>query len=118
MADPYDPAQGTVPADSDGPGTSDEVTSLSGNVFVAESGYYREDYFYSPNCSAQGEQYLDEHNGHDHGDHGYHYHVTFSFPYMPGPTLYGEVIDDQVNCGGSQQGGGRAGGPGDGPPPM
>ena len=37
---------------------------------------------------------------------------------MPGPTLYGEVIDDQVNCGGSQQGSGSAGGPGDGPPPM
>ncbi|MBV1883592.1 MAG: hypothetical protein KUG82_18265 [Pseudomonadales bacterium] len=64
-------------------------------------------------------EYLDEHNGHDHDDLGYHYHITVEstdgstpkFPYIIGPTFYGELDDNAVNsCGGTSLGGG-------GPPP-
>ena len=56
--------------------------------------------------------YLDEHNGHDHDDLGYHYHITNSFPYFTGPTLYGTVPDaSNTACDGvSAMGGGPGGG--------
>ena len=37
-----------------------------------------------------------------HGDYGYHYHATESFPYTPGPdSLYGMVADQDSFCGGT-----------------
>lgn len=41
------------------------------------------------------DHYLDEYNGHEHGDLGYHYHVTIDadgagvFPYLSGPKYRG-----------------------------
>ena len=121
MVDPMDPGAGTTDAEAEGPATSEVVESLSGNLFSGSAGLYFEDHYFSAPCEAAGGEHLDEHNGHTHDDLGYHYHVTFSFPYMPGPTLYGEVIDEQVSCSGTQQGGpggGPGGGNGGGPPPM
>jgi hypothetical protein len=49
-----------------------------------------------------------------HGDYGYHYHVTDSFPYTPGPdSLYGMVVNQQSFCGGTV---GPTNGAGGGPP--
>tara|TARA_B100000530_G_scaffold220569_1_gene141750 strand:+ start:158 stop:571 length:414 start_codon:yes stop_codon:yes gene_type:complete len=111
MVDPMDPGAGTVDATSPGPTTSENVESMSGNLFSGSAGLYYEDHYFSAPCAASGGEHLDQHNGHAHDELGYHYHVTFSFPYMPGPTLYGEVIDEQVRCGGASQGGGPGGGP-------
>jgi len=91
-----------------GPDVTDTVTSLSGNSFTAESGIYFQDYYYDSACTALGGPYLDEHNGHDHDGLGYHYHVTAEqdgdsltgvFPFIIGPTFYGELQDQAVaNC--------------------
>jgi len=115
MVDPMDPGAGTVAASAPGPSTAENVESLSGNVFAGSAALYYEDHYFSAPCAAAGGEHLDAHNGHDHDGIGYHYHITSSFPYMPGPTLYGEVIDDQVVCSGTS-GGGAGGGPGGGPP--
>ena len=95
LVDPWDPTAGTVdlPQAEWGPATSDVVESLSGNEFVVESGFYWQDHAYDPTCAAQGEQYLDDHNGHDHDGLGYHYHVTSSFPYHVGPSFAGALPD-------------------------
>ena len=118
MIDVFDPNLGTTSADSDGPSTNEIVTSMSGNDFVATTGFYKEDYYYDADCTAQGLVYLDEHNGHDHDDHGYHYHITNTFPYFTGPTLYGTVPDasDTACDGVSAMGGGSGGGPSGGGP--
>ena len=117
MIDQYDPGLGTTTTNSEGPTTADIVTSMSGNDFIASSGFYFEDYYYNPQCPDQGEAYLDEHNGHDHDGLGYHYHITLSFPYFMGPKLYGEV-DTSVStasCNGVNSG--NSGNQGGGPPP-
>ena len=100
MVDPYDPTQGTEAATFVGPDTDETVASNSGNEFLVESGYYFEDYYYDPALTQQGGEYLDEHNGHDHDDLGYHYHTTAIddngslvpvFPYNIGPKFYGNT---------------------------
>jgi hypothetical protein len=106
MVDPWDPAQGTETASSPGPTTSETVTSLSGNTFPGTMGLYFADYWYDGQCAAEGGAALDEHNGHEHDGLGYHYHVTFDFPYTMGPTLKGVVYDASVNCNGISAGGG------------
>ncbi|MCB9792528.1 MAG: YHYH protein [Alphaproteobacteria bacterium] len=98
LRDSSDISQGTVPADHNGPNTSDNVTSLSGNVFQAVSGLYFEDYYFDASCEAGGGAALDEHNGHDHDGLGYHYHVTDAFPYTGGPEYYGELATGGINC--------------------
>ena len=118
LVDPYDPSLGTTSTNSHGPTTSEVVTSMSGNDFVASSGFYYEDYYYDAECYLQGAPHLDEHNGHEHDDLGYHYHITLSFPYFTGPKLYG-TVDSSVSdasCNGVSSGG-QGGGPGGGPPP-
>ena len=100
MVDPLDPSKGTEAASMNGPKTSDSVTSLSGNVFEATQPLYYEDYYYDEGCTSAGGAALDAHNGHDHDALGYHYHVTTTFPFTLGPTLYGEVVDNGVNCDG------------------
>lgn len=100
LVDQYDLSQGTVSTNYPGPAINETVTSNSGNSFVAESGYYFEDYYYDASLTAQGNEYLDEHNGHSHDDLGYHYHTTVVdnngslepvFPYNIGPTFYGDT---------------------------
>jgi len=99
LVDHTDPSAGTVAADSAGPSTSDTVTSLSGNVFVAESGYYFEDYYFDATCAGTSLAMMDKHNGHEHDDLGYHYHMTATFPYMFGPTYYGTLHPNAaVSC--------------------
>ena len=91
MVDPYDPALGTRPAEATGPATGEEVVSLSGNVFVATSGYYFEDHYWDATCTASGGGALDAHNGHEHDGLSYHYHLTDSFPYTFGPRFAGAL---------------------------
>ncbi len=115
MVDVFDPTLGTTETASNGPTTSEVVTSMSGNNFVAVSGFYKEDYYFDATCSNQGLAYLDEHNGHEHDDLGYHYHITYTFPYFTGPILKGSVPDgSETACDGvsSMGQGGGPGGPG------
>ena len=98
MVDQYDPSQGTtkLPSDQHGPAVTDPLYSSSNNPFVVESGFFFEDYYYDAGCTSNTSHNagLDEHNGHSHGSYGYHYHMTESFPYTPGPTYYGEVPEN------------------------
>lgn len=111
LVDPYDVSQGTEAASANGPDTNGSHTSLSGNVFDTTSGFYYEDYYFDSALAALGGAYLDEHNGHEHGDLGYHYHVTIAsasdstpaFPFTIGPTLKGDVpAEGLFNCTGGQ----------------
>ena len=112
LVDSTDPGAGTTAAEQAGPDTDDTVTSLSGNTFGAVSGIYYEDYYFDADCAVEGGAALDAHNGHDHGEYGYHYHLTTSFPYTPGPYLYGRVHDNSfILCTGTA---GPGGGPGGG----
>ena len=114
MVDPFEPDLGTTAATQEGPRTNEVVTSMSGNDFMATTGFYKEDYYFDSACAQQGIEFLDEHNGHDHDEFGYHYHVTYTFPYFTGPTLYGKVpaASDTACDGVSAMGGGPGGGPG------
>ena len=109
LVDATDPSQGTVEV-SAGPDTDAEITSLSGNVFIASSGYFYQDWWFDSDCAAAGGAALDEHNGHEHGELGYHYHLSSSFPYTVGPRLRGEVpADSFTSCDGVQARGGPGG---------
>lgn len=120
LVDETDITQGTVAAASSGPKTSDSVTSMSGNTFTATAGYYFQDYYYDAACTAQGIQYLDEHNGHEHDGLGYHYHVTQvdngdgtytdAFPFYVGPTYAGTLDENALAACGTAAGGGPPGG--------
>ena len=96
LVDQYDYTLGTTTV-SDGPSITSTLPEH--NPLDAVSGIYFEDYFWNYSCSAQGEQYLDEHNGHRHGTLGYHYHLTVdsdlnpTFPYAVGPKFYGCQTD-------------------------
>jgi len=99
LVNQYDLSEGTTMV-AVGPSTSDTETSMSGNDFVTTSGHYFEDYYYDSDLTAMGSEYLDEHNGHSHGNYGYHYHTTVveesgnlvaAFPFNFGPTFYGEL---------------------------
>lgn len=124
LVDHTDLSQGTTTASSNGPAIGAAVTSQSGNSFNADSGYFYEDYYFDSTCAAQGGQYLDEHNGHNHDDLGYHYHFTAtsdnsneltpSFPYHIGPTFAGALQENAMtSCATS---GGTSGGTNNGPP--
>jgi hypothetical protein len=106
LVDQYDISKGITTATT-GPATSETVTSSSGNTFIAASGYYFEDYYHDSALEALGEEYLDKHNGHSHGDFTYHYHHTVIdnngtlepvFPYNIGPTFYGELPSDGMTA--------------------
>lgn len=126
LVDQYDISKGTEPASQVGPSTSDIIQSMSGNPIQAVSGAYFQDYYYDPDCTAQGPNYLDEHNGHYTEEHGYHYHTTlveakdgsllFAFPHYNGPTYAGVLTDESIaQC--STGTGGPGGPPGGGGPP-
>lgn len=115
LVDETDLSKGTVAASSAGPTTAQSVTSLSGNLFTARSGIYRQDYYYDASCTAAGGATLDLHNGHSHDALGYHYHVTVTraangdlvpaFPYYIGPTYAGTLpAQSFASCGGNQSG--------------
>ncbi|WP_299009840.1 YHYH protein [uncultured Shewanella sp.] len=104
LVDEYDISQGVEQVEP-GPAIGETVTSLSGNTFEADSGYFYEDYYYAGN-TVTGPQ-LDEHNGHDTGDgKGYHYHLTLTkdddgtlsvaFPFTIGPNFKGELADNSI----------------------
>ncbi len=113
MNDVFNPTMGVAEASSSGPSTNEIVTSMSGNDFIATSGFYKEDYYYDSDCTTEGLAYLDEHNGHEHDENGYHYHITYTFPYFTGPTLYGQVPDvSTASCDGVSNMGPGGGGPG------
>ena len=101
LNDEYDLSQGTTVTASTGPDTDATVTSNSGNAFLVESGYYLQDYYHDAALTALGGEYLDDHNGHNHDELGYHYHTTVVadddgnlipvFPYNIGPNFYGQT---------------------------
>ncbi|WP_444932377.1 YHYH protein [Microbulbifer sp. SSSA002] len=125
LVDEYDLSQGTISIAEPGPSTSDDFTSLSGNLFQASSGFFYEDFYWDSNLTAQGGAYLDQYNGHSDDERGYHYHLTVelnsegqlipSFPYTFGPRFYGKLDDQTIVsvCAGSV---GEGFPPG--PPPM
>ena len=82
----------------------DSTIRINGNDSLARSGIYYEDYYYDASCASASEHALDEHNGHDHDELGYHYHVTVdsnlqpTFPLVHGPDYYGEVADGSFAC--------------------
>ncbi|MCP4805928.1 MAG: YHYH protein [Proteobacteria bacterium] len=93
--DPKDPDAGTEATAFPGPTTSDTVTSASGNPISAALPLFVEDHVFDDDCDG-----LDAHNGHEHGGHGYHYHVTDDFPFTVGPTLWGRVRPaTEAGCG-------------------
>lgn len=71
---------------------------------TSNNGVYYEDFYYDASCTAQGDKYLDEHNGHDHDGLGYHYHATTdenlipTFPLVHGPDYYGDVSGGSFSC--------------------
>jgi hypothetical protein len=129
LVDQLDASLGTTPTDRAGPTTSTAVTSQSGNPFVAEAGWFMQDWWYDPSLDDGGTRVLDEHNGHlgplpGLDEPRYHYHVTRErrddgtmadvFPYYVGPAYWGELHDNALTGGvdRSPGGGGR-----DRPPP-
>jgi hypothetical protein len=142
LIDEFDVSKGAKPVSSSsavGPDFTQTLQTLSQNTLLAESGIYYEDYFYDPQCTTQGTEYLDAFNGHDHDDLGFHYHLTIdgntgkpTFPYLTGPKYFGcqpnGMICEQShysNVGGqnggnnnnNQQGGGGGNGGQQPPPP-
>ena len=105
LADPLDPAAGTVPAPAPGPDTAD-----------VPAGAFFEDYWFDVGLDDGSPQALDAFNGHTHDDAGhhddlgYHYHITriqnpdgtFTdvFPYIVGPWFRGELHPGALNAGG------------------
>jgi hypothetical protein len=86
-----------------GPSLTSTQTTQSGNVIAAVSGIYFEDYYYNSTMFAKGGEYLDEHNGHDHDNYGWHYHFTVdstatpTFPYGVGPKYYGCITSSKCS---------------------
>jgi len=119
LVDPYDVGQG-VQASSSGPSITTNVNTLSGNTLLAYAGFYYEDYYWDSSLTSQGGEYLDQYNGHDHDELGYHYHMTVtqggdssltpSFPFTIGPRFRGQLDSEALtSCA-------TSGGPGGSPP--
>ncbi len=99
LADPLDPAAGTVRAPAPGPDTSE-----------VPPGAFFEDYWFDIGLDDGSPHALDAFNGHAHDEIGYHYHITriqngdgsFTdvFPYIVGPWFHGELHPGAVSAGG------------------
>ena len=99
LADPLDPAAGTVPAPAPGPTTAE-----------VPAGAFFEDYWFDIGLDDGAPHALDAFNGHSHDGLGYHYHVTrvqngdgsFTdvFPYILGPWFRGELRPGGPHAGG------------------
>ena len=77
MVDPFNPSRGTTTTGvTTGPSFTAAVNSLSRNAITTVNGVFYEDYYYDSTCFAQGGQYLNQFNGHDHDSFGFHYHLT------------------------------------------
>jgi hypothetical protein len=91
----FDYTQGVTTASKSGPNTTTTIQGQSSNPLSSASGIFYEDYFYNATCGALGGAYLNEFNGHDHDNLGFHYHTTVdssmrpTFPYIVGPKYYG-----------------------------
>lgn len=92
LVDEFNYTKGTTPTVS-GPGFTANLLTQAGNPTLGKVGIFYEDYFYNASCAAQGGQYLNQYNGHDHDGLGFHYHTTMdfvpTFPYTVGPKYYG-----------------------------
>jgi hypothetical protein len=128
LVDQYDPDMGTTDASSNGPDTDGSFSSLSQNLFDTPTGFFFEDWYWDENLTAQGGAYLDQYNGHEDPERGYHYHVTIeldsddtatpAFPYSVGPRYAGALQSNaDANCS-TGTGGGGGGGGGMPPPPQ
>jgi hypothetical protein len=98
LNDQFNPTSTTALSSANyGPATSASVVSQSGNSYTTTSGSYWEDFYFDSDCFAAGGAYLDENNGHDHDDYGWHYHLTVDsdglpqFPFGIGPQYYGTL---------------------------
>lgn len=111
LIDPYNPSLGVESVVSAN-NTSVEI-NIRGAIHEGDSGFYFEDYYYDEDCTASGEEYLDEHNGHTDEIHGYHYHMTVesmptgdhaplqaTFPFLFGPAYAGDVSESDITQGG------------------
>ncbi len=98
LSNPEDINSSQIASPLQGPDTGDAVTGPDGVQILTFRGSYVEDYGFDPACPAQGPQYLDKYNGHDHDGLGYHYHLTVDgnmdpvYPGGPGPTYRGEIV--------------------------
>ena len=118
LVDEYDVSQGTTAASATGPSTTDTYRTLSGNRLTASAGFFYEDYYWDADLTLQGSPYLDQYNGHDSNELGYHYHVTVeqtdnglspSFPYTVGARFAGQLHSNGVTRCSGQTGGGDGG---------
>ncbi|RYG61804.1 YHYH protein [archaeon] len=95
FVDNLDYTQGVTAASSTGPTVGLVSSIMSSNTITLDSGVYYEDFYYNSTCFAQGGEYLNANNGHDHDGLGFHYHTTVdatgypAFPYSVGPQYYG-----------------------------
>jgi hypothetical protein len=94
----YDYREGTMNVTYSGPLFTEKVITQSNNTITAVNGVYFQDYYYDISCS--GDDYLNEFNGHDHDDLGFHYHFTIdketllpTFPFSVGPKFFGSIQD-------------------------
>eukprot|EP00981_Chlorochromonas_danica_P005239 scaffold1050_cov176-Ochromonas_danica.AAC.5 len=99
LVDKFHPELGTQPSTSLGPGFTDKIARGSYSITAVNGAFYQ-DYYFNANCSMKGREYLNEFNGHDHDNLGFHYHLTVdnesflpSFPYSVGPKYYGCIQD-------------------------
>ena len=99
----YDYREGVISAPNRGPLFNETVETLSNNKILATNGVYYQDYYYDTTCSGD-DDHLNEFNGHDHDDLGFHYHFTIdehflpTFPYSVGPKFFGSLPDTSHCC--------------------
>ena len=95
LRNPFNLNCGVEAAASNGPAPGSVVTSQSGNPIDTTNGGYVQDFYYDPSCTAQGDEYLDAHNGRFDSVLGsYTYHLTSTFPFNMGLTYYGALNTD------------------------
>lgn len=106
LVDNHDIGKGSVDVTAAPDVGAAQESLFSKNPITVDSGSYFEDYYYDPACTAGDPQALDEHNGHDHDDLGYHFHLTVDenlqpkFPYSFGPIYKGRLFDNAMTrCG-------------------
>ena len=105
--DMFDVGKGTRPTKpAPAVDATTELSMFAENPVVTKVGSYYQDHYWDPGCTREGGSALDQHNGHAHGDFGYHYHLTVDsrmqpvFPYSFGPTYRGRLHDNGfTTCG-------------------
>ena len=99
----YDYNDGIINVTNSGPSFDDNIITQSGNNIIAKNGVYFQDYYYDITCT--NDNNLNEFNGHDHDDLGFHYHFTIdkdtylpTFPYAVGPKFFGSIPESSHCC--------------------